>query len=45
MPWQTLLNRRDRLPANPDLGEGFRDLVAQVGHGHAVRIGGGSAGG
>ncbi|VVP88658.1 acyl-CoA dehydrogenase [Pseudomonas fluorescens] len=26
MPWQTLLHRRDRLPANPDLGEGFAHL-------------------
>ncbi|QCY14190.1 acyl-CoA dehydrogenase family protein [Pseudomonas sp. MPC6] len=26
MPWQTLLHRRDRLLANPDLGEGFAHL-------------------
>jgi hypothetical protein len=31
MPWQTLLNRRDRLPANPDLGEGFATLLQQLG--------------
>jgi hypothetical protein len=31
MPWQTLLNRRDRLPANPDLGEGFAALLQQLG--------------
>ena len=32
MPWQTLLKRRDRLPANPDLGEGFATLLQQLGH-------------
>ncbi|WP_077049020.1 acyl-CoA dehydrogenase family protein [Pseudomonas sp. KK4] len=32
MPWQTLLNRRDRLPADPDLGEGFATLLQQLGH-------------
>jgi hypothetical protein len=31
MPWQTLLNRRDRLPANPDLAEGFATLLQQLG--------------
>ncbi|VVM64295.1 hypothetical protein PS858_02099 [Pseudomonas fluorescens] len=31
MPWQTLLKRRDRLPANPDLGEGFATLLQQLG--------------
>lgn len=31
MPWQTLLNSRDRLPANPDLGEGFATLLQQLG--------------
>jgi hypothetical protein len=31
MPWQTLLNRRDRLPANPDLAEGFATLMQQLG--------------
>ena len=31
MPWQTLLKRRDRLPANPDLGEGFAALLQQLG--------------
>ncbi|MCO8312642.1 acyl-CoA dehydrogenase family protein [Pseudomonas mandelii] len=31
MPWQILLNRRDRLPANPDLGEGFATLLQQLG--------------
>lgn len=31
MPWQSLLNRRDRLPANPDLGEGFATLLQQLG--------------
>ncbi|WP_448106644.1 acyl-CoA dehydrogenase family protein [Pseudomonas azerbaijanoccidentalis] len=31
MPWQTLLKRRDRLPANPDLGEGFATLLEQLG--------------
>jgi hypothetical protein len=30
MPWQTLLNRRDRLPANADLGEGFATLLQQL---------------
>ncbi|WP_433767198.1 acyl-CoA dehydrogenase [Pseudomonas putida] len=32
MPWQTLLNRRDRLPADPDLGEGFATLLQQLGN-------------
>ncbi|WP_433739121.1 acyl-CoA dehydrogenase [Pseudomonas putida] len=32
MPWQTLLNRRDRLPANPDLGEGFVTLLQLLGN-------------
>ncbi|MBZ9782828.1 acyl-CoA dehydrogenase family protein [Pseudomonas sp. REP124] len=32
MPWQTLLNRRDRLPADPDLGEGFAALLQQLGN-------------
>ena len=27
MPWQTLLKRRERLPANPDLAEGFATLL------------------
>ncbi|MCW8277634.1 acyl-CoA dehydrogenase [Pseudomonas sp. PCH199] len=31
MPWQILLNRRDRLPANPDLEEGFATLLHQMG--------------
>ena len=31
MPWQTLLNRRDRLPVTPDLGEGFATLLQHVG--------------
>ena len=31
MPWQTLLIRRDRLPANPDLGEGFATLLHLLG--------------
>ncbi|WP_454867667.1 acyl-CoA dehydrogenase [Pseudomonas farris] len=31
MPWQTLLKRRDRLPTNPDLGEGFAALLQQLG--------------
>ncbi|MGF6332275.1 hypothetical protein ABH909_005153 [Pseudomonas sp. BS3782 TE3695] len=31
MPWQTLLKRRGRLPANPDLGEGFASLLQQLG--------------
>ncbi|WP_460147684.1 acyl-CoA dehydrogenase [Pseudomonas sp. S2_A02] len=31
MPWQILLKRRDRLPANPDLGEGFAALLQQLG--------------
>ena len=31
MPWQSLLNRRDRLLANPDLGEGFATLLQQLG--------------
>lgn len=31
MPWQNLLIRRDRLPANPDLGEGFATLLHLLG--------------
>ncbi|WP_460163441.1 acyl-CoA dehydrogenase middle domain-containing protein [Pseudomonas sp. S2_F03] len=31
MPWQNLLNRHDRLPANPDLAEGFVTLLHQLG--------------
>lgn len=31
MPWQTLLKRRDRLPADPDLGEGFATLLQHLG--------------
>lgn len=31
MPWQNLLIRRDRLPANPDLGEGFATLLHRLG--------------
>ncbi|NSX11655.1 acyl-CoA dehydrogenase [Pseudomonas lini] len=31
MPWQSLLNRRDRLPVDPDLGEGFATLLQQLG--------------
>ncbi|WP_237883781.1 acyl-CoA dehydrogenase family protein [Pseudomonas sp. PGPR40] len=31
MPWQSLLKRRDRLSANPDLGEGFAALLQQLG--------------
>jgi hypothetical protein len=31
MPWRTLLKRRDRLPTNPDLGEGFAALLQQLG--------------
>jgi alkylation response protein AidB-like acyl-CoA dehydrogenase len=31
MPWQNLLNCRDRLPANPDLGEGFATLLQRLG--------------
>ncbi|MGE8065675.1 acyl-CoA dehydrogenase family protein [Pseudomonas sp. NPDC089569] len=31
MPWQTLLNRRERLPANHDLGEGYATLLQQLG--------------
>ncbi|MGW8465148.1 acyl-CoA dehydrogenase [Pseudomonas sp. CLCA07] len=31
MPWQTLLKRRERLPANPDLAEGFATLLHQLG--------------
>ena len=31
MPWQTLLKRRERLPANPDLAEGFATLLDQLG--------------
>ena len=31
MPWQSLLKRRDRLPADPDLGEGFATLLQQLG--------------
>jgi hypothetical protein len=32
VPWQILLNRRDRLPADPDLGEGFATLLQQLGN-------------
>lgn len=32
MPWQTLLNRHARLPANPDLGEGFATLLQHLGN-------------
>ncbi|MGL6244921.1 acyl-CoA dehydrogenase [Pseudomonas sp.] len=31
MPWQNLLNRCDRLPANPDLAEGFATLLHTLG--------------
>ncbi|MBA4360148.1 MAG: acyl-CoA dehydrogenase [Pseudomonas sp.] len=31
MPWQNLLNRRDRLPVNPDLAEGFATLLHALG--------------
>lgn len=31
MPWQTLLERHERLLANPDLGEGFATLLQQLG--------------
>jgi hypothetical protein len=31
MPWQTLLKRHDRLPANPDLGDGFVTLLEHLG--------------
>ena len=31
MPWQNLLNRQERLPANPDLAEGFVTLLHQLG--------------
>ncbi|MET1069508.1 MAG: acyl-CoA dehydrogenase family protein [Pseudomonas prosekii] len=31
MPWQTLSNRRERLPANADLAEGFSSLLQQLG--------------
>ncbi len=31
MPWQTLLKRRECLPANPDLAEGFASLLDQLG--------------
>jgi len=31
MPWQNLLDRRDRIPANPDLAEGFATLLHQLG--------------
>jgi hypothetical protein len=31
MPWQTLLNRSDRLPADTDLGEGFATLLHRLG--------------
>ncbi|MHC8306924.1 acyl-CoA dehydrogenase middle domain-containing protein [Pseudomonas sp. PB3P13] len=31
MPWQTLLNRRDRLPADPNLGDGFATLLQHLG--------------
>ncbi|WP_160106883.1 acyl-CoA dehydrogenase family protein [Pseudomonas izuensis] len=32
MPWQTLLKRHDRLPADPDLGEGFVTLLQLLGN-------------
>lgn len=38
MPWQTLLNRRDRLPADPDLGEGFATLLQQLGNVSAFEL-------
>ncbi|MNI19219.1 hypothetical protein D3C73_726490 [compost metagenome] len=31
MPWQTLLQRRERMPANPDLAEGFANLLLELG--------------
>jgi len=31
MPWQNLLNRHERLPANADLAEGFVTLLHQLG--------------
>ena len=31
MPWQTLLKRHERLPANSDLAEGFATLLHQLG--------------
>jgi len=31
MPWQTLLTRHERLPANPDLAEGFVSLLQTLG--------------
>jgi hypothetical protein len=31
MPWQNLLIRRERLPANPDLGEGYVTLLHHLG--------------
>jgi hypothetical protein len=31
MPWHTLLQRRDRLPAQPDPGEGFAALLRELG--------------
>ncbi|VVO42603.1 acyl-CoA dehydrogenase family protein [Pseudomonas fluorescens] len=31
MPWQALLNHRKRLPANPDLAEGYGALLQQLG--------------
>ncbi|VVN32876.1 hypothetical protein PS645_04923 [Pseudomonas fluorescens] len=31
MPWQTLLNRRDRLAADADLGDGFASLLQHLG--------------
>ena len=31
MPWQTLLNRYERLPASADLAEGFATLLHQLG--------------
>ena len=31
MPWQNLLECRDRIPANPDLAEGFATLLHQLG--------------
>lgn len=31
MPWQHLLIRRERLPANSDLGEGYATLLHHLG--------------
>ncbi|MEX5607688.1 acyl-CoA dehydrogenase, partial [Pseudomonas protegens] len=32
MPWQALLESRERLPANPDLAEGYGALLAHLGN-------------